>query len=202
MERAASTPESNEVFRAVRIRDGLLLALLAARPLRLANITGLRLGQSIIRRDDGWWLDIDGEETKTGLAQWIPLPQVLTVPLDVYLSTYRTRLLRGHQYDHLWVGIKGHPLVEHGVYVAMTKLTRRLFGHAVNPHLMRNAAMTALAEQAPCNVRAGARLLGHSSLATGQRHYNHADRVSAVRLYHEVLDEVLTGDDRKKGHSS
>lgn len=199
MERAASAPADHPALGASHVRDGLLLALLAVRPLRLANFAGLQLGRSIVRRDDGWWLDIDGEETKTGQAQWAPLPRALTMPLDVYVETYRPRLLSGRSDDRLWIGIKGKPMADHGVYIAFTRLTARLFGRPIHPHLMRDAAMTALAIKAPSNVPAGARLLGHDSLATGQRHYNHADQVSAVLLYHEALAEILDEDDHNKG---
>ena len=47
-------------------RDGLLVAMLAANPVRRANIAGLRLGVSIVERGDGWWLDIGEDETKNG----------------------------------------------------------------------------------------------------------------------------------------
>ena len=40
--------------RALRYRDGLVVALLAARPLRRGNLAGLRLGHSLVRRGQEW----------------------------------------------------------------------------------------------------------------------------------------------------
>src|SRR5262249_878112 len=36
-------------------RDGLMIALLASRQLRLRNFTGLSLGQTLVQQGDGWW---------------------------------------------------------------------------------------------------------------------------------------------------
>ena len=58
--------------RARLYRDGLMIAFLAARPLRLANLTQLELGRELIRRPSGWWLEIPGADTKTGQPLELP----------------------------------------------------------------------------------------------------------------------------------
>ena len=50
--------------------------------------------------------------------------------------------------------------------------------------------MTTLATEDPAHVRVGARLLGHTSLRTGELHYNQATMMSAVAQYHETLAEL------------
>jgi len=199
MERVALAPAENEVIQATRVRDGLILALLAARPVRLSNLAALRLDHDMIKRDGAWWVDIRAEDNKTGQAQWMPLPAILTMPMDVYLSTYRPRLLRGSNDDHVWISLQSrHAMSSHTIYCNIVELTAHLFGHPVNPHLFRDSAMTALAIHAPGQVRAGARLLGHRSLATNERHYNHADQTTAVRLYHEALGDLLDAGDNEE----
>ncbi len=76
-----------------RFRDGLLVAMLAANPVRRANMAGLRLGVSIVERGDNWWLDIGEDETKNGQSNDPPLPDELTEPLRRYLDRYRPVLL-------------------------------------------------------------------------------------------------------------
>ena len=49
MERAEKTAKSAISFRALLYRDGLIIALLAADPLRLANITALEIGRTLIK---------------------------------------------------------------------------------------------------------------------------------------------------------
>jgi integrase/recombinase XerD len=51
--------------RLITYRDGLLIALLAARPLRIRNLAGLALDCTVVLRDAAWWIEIPGIETKT-----------------------------------------------------------------------------------------------------------------------------------------
>ena len=44
-------------LRAMQFRDGLIIGLLAARPLRLRNLTGLELERTLVRRGEAWWID-------------------------------------------------------------------------------------------------------------------------------------------------
>jgi integrase/recombinase XerD len=45
------------------------------------------------------------------------------------------------------------------------------FGHMINPHLFRDCAATSIMIEAPKHVRIAARLLGHATLRTTERHY-------------------------------
>jgi integrase len=49
------------------------------------------------------------------------------------------------------------------------------------PHMFRDCALTAAAEQSPEQVALVARVLGHRSLRTGEQHYNHARQLIAHR---------------------
>ena len=40
--------------------------MLAANPVRRANLAGLRLGVSLVEFGDNWWFDIGADETKNG----------------------------------------------------------------------------------------------------------------------------------------
>ena len=65
---AASATGLSQRRRARLYRDGLMIALLAARPLRLANLVQLTLGRELVRRGEGWWIEIPGTDTKTGAS--------------------------------------------------------------------------------------------------------------------------------------
>jgi hypothetical protein len=51
---AAETGGEEPRQRAQHYRDGLMIATLACRPLRLSNLVGLELGRQLKRRDGGW----------------------------------------------------------------------------------------------------------------------------------------------------
>jgi site-specific recombinase XerD len=168
-------------------RDALMLALLAHRPLRLASFAGLRLGRNLVRTQSQARLLLSAAETKEKRPYECMLPDDLLPYLDHYLAEIRPRLLRGQSDDHLWVSMRGTPLSESAVYYQIVKITRRLLGYPINPHLIRDCVLTALAADAPESVRAGARILGHRDLATGEEHYNHATTASAQHAYFKVI---------------
>ena len=63
MQQARADDGRKIAIRAKDFRDGLMLALLAARPLRLKNFTALRLGVHLRSTSDGYLIDIPGNET-------------------------------------------------------------------------------------------------------------------------------------------
>ena len=73
-------------------RDGLMIACLAYRPLRLANFIGLELGRQLQRRGNGWWLEIPAAETKTRRPIALPFPEPLVPALERYLAHWRPQL--------------------------------------------------------------------------------------------------------------
>ena len=78
--------------RAQRYRDGLMIATLACRPLRLKSLVGLDIGRQLQRREDGWWIEIAAAETKTGEPISVPFPENLVPALEAYLQCWRPRL--------------------------------------------------------------------------------------------------------------
>jgi integrase len=166
-----------------RYRDGLLIALLAARPLRLGSFASLRLGMSVVRSDGAWWLRVAGESTKTGAPYEAPLPTRLTEAMDRYADDLRPRLLAGRTDVHLWIQQDGHPMRPAAIYARVTLMTRRWLGVAVNPHLFRDCAATSIAVLDPGHVHIAARVLGHATLATTEKHYNQAQALEASRAH-------------------
>ena len=173
-----------------RYRDGLLIALLAARPLRLASLASLRLGTSVIRSDGGWWLRVAGESTKTRARYEAPLPTRLTEAMDRYVSDLRPRLLAGRTDEHLWIQKEGRPMRPGAIYRRVTLLTRRWLGVPVNPHLFRDCAATSIAVLDPGHVRVAARVLGHATLATTEKHYNQAQALEASRAHAAAIRAI------------
>jgi integrase/recombinase XerD len=81
--------------RAVLYRDGLLLALLVLRPLRVSNAAQIRIGRQLHRRGEAWWLSFDATEMKSARPFECPWPDALAVALDRYIETHRPRITEG-----------------------------------------------------------------------------------------------------------
>lgn len=174
-------------------RDGLLIALLAALPtLRLANLTGLILGRTLLQQGGVWLIRIPAAEVKTRVAIEVPWPRMLTRHLTVYLSQrdwvlqLRNRESR-HPTNALWLTMYGLPMHDHTIYTRIMARTRAAFGHPINPHLFRDCAATTTAIEDPAHVRIAAPLLHHRSFATTEKYYNQAQGLEASRAVQHCL---------------
>jgi integrase/recombinase XerD len=72
-------------------------------------------------------------------------------------------------------------------------LTKRMVGVPISPHLFRDCAATTIATDDPEHVLTIAPLLGHTTLKTSEKHYNHARSLDASRRYQAVMLEVHEG---------
>ncbi|WP_191085457.1 hypothetical protein [Roseococcus microcysteis] len=83
--------------RQVQMRDGLLIAILAFRGLRLGSVVSVTLDGSV-RRDEpegAWRLDIQGEDVKNSRYILAILPRLLGPWIDRYVEVERRELLAG-----------------------------------------------------------------------------------------------------------
>jgi integrase len=179
--------------RARHYRDGLMIALLATRPLRLANLAQLELGRELVQRAAGWWLEIPGAATKSGELIELPFPDDLVEALEIYLAVWRPQPARPERVaaSHaLWLTHLGTRISDIHAYINIVAHTRDAFGQSVNPHLFRDDAATTIALDNPRQVRIAARLLGHRSFATTERHYNLARMAEAAAAWQDTLDQL------------
>ena len=63
-------------------------------------------------------------------------------------------------------------------------------GVPISPHLFRDCAATTIAIDDPEHVLTIAPLLGHTTLKTSEKHYNHARSLDASRRFQAVMREV------------
>jgi integrase/recombinase XerD len=180
----------NPKIRACWYRDALIFMFLICRPIRLKNVTELRIGTHLINKDTQWDCHLAAEETKEKAPLSFTLPELIGPYLSEYLECYRPLLLGGRQGDHLWISIRRTPMSKQAVYDGICKLTERVFDKHINPHLLRDCAASAMATDDPEHILAAARILGHASLQTTNRHYNQSQMTAAGNILHEVLADL------------
>ena len=176
--------------RARHVRDGLIIALLAARPLRIKNFSALRVGEHLHATSSGYLLEIPGRETKTGQPIESFVPEELVPWLKVYLDCHRPILLGGQASDDVWVHEAGCGYSPGSLAQRIATLTRQLVGVSISPHLFRDCAATTIATEDPEHVMIIAPLLGHTTLKTAENHYNHARCLEAGRRYQNSIREL------------
>jgi integrase/recombinase XerD len=193
----ANQSKSKNVPAAQRYQSGLIIALLAARPLRIRNFQAITIGTSLRWDGSRYWLTFNAEDTKTRSTIDEPVPDDLAPYLEAFLRTWRPILIRRASkfsgavaHRRLWVDRYGAPMKENTLRELIKRYTRNHFGRAVWPHLFRDCLFTSVAEDQPDLMTISATLLGHVTSATGQAHYNHARMVEASRRYGRAIWEL------------
>jgi integrase len=178
-------------------RSGLIIALLAAAPMRIANLASLRIGVQLRREGAQWSVWLTGSETKTSQADRWPLPAELSVSVEQYLRyarpTLMARACRPVDTDLLWIGDSGRPIGDQVIRRIIQGLTAQHLGVRINPHSFRHAAATTFALEAPTDSRKTAALLGHASPAMTQKHYILQQQFMAQQDYLSIYRARLRG---------
>ena len=185
--RKASSMPVGRARAATLYRDGLMIALLALRPIRLRNLTALEFGRTLLQNPAGWCITIPAEETKTHRKIEVEWPSALVAALATYLELHRPVLLHGSTAKALWIGSSGQALAAHTIRQAIIRRTQTALGVPINPHLFRDCAATTLAIEDPAHIGAAATILGHTSNRTTHKHYIQANTLAASRRH---LDAV------------
>jgi integrase len=187
MDRADKAAKATAFSRALLYRDGLIIALLAADPLRLANITGLEIGRTLVKDGATWSFNIPAEETKAGRLHLAILPGWSTPCIDRYIEHYRPLFRNADATSQLWLSRNGRPLDYNSIYRLVCKRTYEAFGKTINPHLFRSCLATSTAIHHGAQMGLAMTVLDHKSTEVMERHYNHAEMIDAVRAYQQIL---------------
>lgn len=179
-----------------QFRDGLAIALLALRPLRIRAFGSILLGAHLQQVGDDWMIAIPPELSKNHRPMEVGVPASLVPALITYLETVRPRLLklRGRWHSEpgraLWISIDGSAMKPKALGEAITKRTGEAFDHPISPHYFRDCAATTLAYDRPENVRLATPLLGHANPKMTEKHYIQSDQINAGRKLNSAMSEL------------
>jgi integrase/recombinase XerD len=213
MEEAETAPEWSARRRAVLFRDGLIIALLAYRPVRLKNLAMMRMGRHLTKVSGCWQILFAADETKSHVPYEAMVPSVLTPRLERYLEVHRPVLMRGERadgradappinarLDAVWVSEVGTQIEASALGRRIVDRTRDAFGRSVSPHMFRDCAATSIAVENPRHVGDASLVLGHAGHRMTEKHYNHARSLDASRRQAETLARLRrSGNHERKG---
>jgi integrase/recombinase XerD len=166
VERGFISRESAQTY-----RDGLIIALLAAVPLRRRTLAALTIDRHLVAVGEHWMLDIPVADTKTNHALQFPLPLILSSSIAQYIKCIRPIYPNARAHRGLWPSFKGQPMTAGALYDAVQRRTRETLSVTVNLHRFRTAAGNLWSIHDPSNVRGVKDLLGHSRFDTTDKHY-------------------------------
>jgi integrase len=211
-----SDPELRPLARAFAARNALMVALLAACPIRLKNFAGLKIGGSFGKIGETWWIFL--KETKSRRADHRPVPSFLTGAIERYLDFHRPILLGNPAGDKklgkdyrprrqkstrvrtasaLWISRLHGPLSYDLVERVITQTTYQLLRVAVSPHLFRVAGATTAALYAPRSPHLASALLQHSDPRITEEHYQRASSLSVARDFAKLVRDLRQSKGRK-----
>jgi integrase/recombinase XerD len=182
---------SSPVATALNYRDGLIIALLAAIPLRRRTLAALRIGQHVVRTGETWALDIPAELVKTKRPLAYSTSADLSQRIDDYVENFRNRIAGALTHNAMWPSQSGRPMSYDSIYKIIRRRTQAAFGFPVNPHLFRTAAGTLWSMHDPRNVRGVKDLLGHSGFRTSEKFYITAQSRHAGRFLARAVDATV-----------
>lgn len=184
--------------RAVLYRDGLIIAILAARAPRRKNLADMRIDVNLQWGGSHYWLVFSGVETKHKRASEHRLPAHLSPYIDTYLDRHRVVLSSGPRQaepaDRLWLTEFGDELEAEAINDLTRKRTQAALGVAIPPHRFRDCLATAWSVDLPEHVRLAGSMLDHSNPETTEAHYNQAQRHKALQCLAQTLDDLRRQD--------
>lgn len=153
-------------------RNKSMLELMYATGLRVSELVSIEYSNidfenSIIR--------INGKGKKERI---IPLGEVASYYLKVYLSDYRSKLLKRNTYNQVFLNNHGKPITRQGFNYILENI-RELTGieKEITPHVLRHSFATHLLEGG-ADIRSIQEMLGHENIST-------------TNIYTEVVNDVL-----------
>jgi integrase len=185
--------EGSPKQRAVMFRNGLMIALLAARPvMRRENLARIRIGQNLVREGSALFLQFSKDEMKGGRGRAAPLPAILTAPLERYVEVHRPVLLLGRPDidPTLFISGMGRPIYPHAMSNVIGEVTEAVFGRRICAHEFRHAAGSSIAKEDPGHVGIVPSILGHADYRTSEGYYIFADEHAAFRRLDRALETL------------
>jgi hypothetical protein len=187
--------------RAVLARDGLIIAILAARAPRRGCLARMTTGRHLQKTGDRYWLMFGADETKQGRESDDYLPHDLTPYIERYLAEHRKVLKSQAKVivddQSLWLTENARRLGAPAINYQVKVRTKTEFGVAIPPHRFRDCLATSIAYELPENVAMATQMLHHADPEMAHKHYIQAEARVAFARMHENLEE-LRGEIRRR----
>ena len=194
--RRAHDPRLN----AMDYRDGLMIAFLALCPVRLENLTQMHVGEHLRFEGELVRVAFAAHEMKSGRSLEFDWPHELRLALEFYLSRVHPMLYAAPPMGApFWPSLRRSQTTASGIYTRIMQVTTQHLGHPVNPHMIRAAAATFIADMAPERALAVLGVLQHRNLQMAWDYYIRGQQHQMVHRYQGAIDALIADVELLKG---
>jgi integrase len=181
----------NDLSRALGVRNGLMIVVLAFVPIRLKNFTALKIGHTFKDVHGSWWIALPAKDTKSHRPDERRVPELLNGAIEVYLNQSRPVLFGSRpSNDFVWISSRtGQPLTKKNLGTLISNITLKALGVDVSPHLFRTAAATTAAAYGSNTPHLASAVLDHTDPRVTEEHYNRATSVNAAKIYAALIQK-------------
>jgi predicted secreted protein len=181
---AAVCPKS-----ALKFMDGLMMAMIVAKALRLKNFAGMLWGKNIKKNPlDMYEVKFAKTETKNKVRIRAELPQTLTKYIDFYVNFVRDKLLQTRESEAMWITSINTDMAPITLYYRFCAATFDELGKRINPHFVRKIVATGVAFAEPSAIGMTPTLLDHNNSRTEKESYNLAGNIAGSVVHIRLLE--------------
>ncbi len=174
--------------RRLEYRNGLLIAIFAARAPRVKSMASLHLGTTALRNGPSYRLIFAHEDIKTNRHLEYDTPMGLSVAIDHHIVAMRAELVTGEDHGWFWVNQYGEPLSKAEIGDMIQRKSTEAFGKTFGPHRFRHALGTTAPLKDQAHPGVAAAILGISGRMVEQ-HYNRATQANVAAKFGSSLEK-------------
>jgi site-specific recombinase XerD len=180
---------------AVTAQLAIAIAILIVAPVRLANLTAIRIGTNLIKPGgphSNYWLVFPDYDVKNRIRLNYPLEQYLTQLIDKYIFEFRPALLRGRNEDWLFPGQRGGAKQKVSFSGQITDRIYKATGLRMTVHQFRHAAGAIILKHRPGEYELVRQLLGHRNVQTTINAYIGLESIQASEIFGKIISEQIS----------
>jgi hypothetical protein len=182
---------------AVKAQIAVAIALLTIVPVRIKNLTEIRLDLNLSKPagpKSDYWLNFPDYDVKNRMKLEYALDEYITPLIDEYVHDFRPKLLRGRNEDYLFPGMRSGAKGKVSFSGQITKQILKFTGLRITAHQFRHAAGAIILQEQPGNYELVRQILGHRSLSTTIRCYIWLKNIQAHQIYQKLVRKRLKID--------
>jgi Phage integrase family len=194
MAEARRQKSRSPVRAAVTAQLAAAIAILITAPVRLANLTSIKLGLNLIKPDgpgSDYWLDFPAYDVKNRIDLRYPLRGFVTEILDEYIRDFRCILLRGRNDEWLFPGQRSGAKGKISFSGQITKRIQKLLGLRITVHQFRHAAAAIILKHRPGEYELVRLLLGHKNVTTTINSYIGLETTHASEVFSDMITKMI-----------